>query len=120
MTIMKNKQPPLFQTYGFSMLLIASLMVGAALGLIFRQEATVFKPLGDIFLNLLFTLIIPLVFFSIASTVAGMTDLKRLGKILSVMVLIFVVTGLLASTLMIVAVMFFPPASGVKGWFRKK
>ncbi len=95
------------------MLLIASLIIGAILGLIFKEDAALFKPLGDVFLNLLFTVIVPLVFFSIASTVASMTNLKRLGKILSVMILIFVVTGIIASAIMIAAVILYPPAFGV-------
>jgi Na+/H+-dicarboxylate symporter len=94
------------------MLLIAALIAGAVLGLIFKKDAAMFKPLGDVFLNLLFTVIVPLVFFSIASTVASMTNLKRLGKILSVMILIFVVTGMIASAIMIAAVILYPPASG--------
>jgi len=110
---MKKTLPPFLKSYGFSLLLIASLIAGAGLGFLFKKEAVLFKPLGDIFLNLLFTAIVPLVFFSIASTVASMTDLKRLGKILSVMVLIFVSTGLIASAIMIMAVICYPPAAGI-------
>lgn len=94
------------------MLLIAALIAGAMLGLIFKKDAALFKPLGDVFLNLLFTVIVPLVFFSIASTVASMTNLKRLGKILSAMILIFIFTGIIASVVMMVAVIAYPPASG--------
>ncbi|MGL4364354.1 MAG: cation:dicarboxylate symporter family transporter, partial [Bacteroidales bacterium] len=46
------------------------------------KSAEVLKPLGDIFLNLLFTAVVPLVFFSIASAVSNITDGLRLGKIL--------------------------------------
>ncbi len=101
------------ESYGFSILLIISILIGAALGIALKQGAAALKPLGDIFLNLLFTVIVPLVFFSISATVASMTDLRRLGKILSVMVLIFVITGIIASVVMIVAVILFPPAVGV-------
>jgi Na+/H+-dicarboxylate symporter len=107
------KMPPFLKSYGFSMLLIASLLVGAGLGLVFKKDASMFKPLGDVFLHLLFTVIVPLVFFSISSTVAGMNNLKRLGRILSVMMMIFVITGIIASAVMMLAVIFFPPASGV-------
>ena len=110
---MKINLPPFLKSYGFSLLLIASLFAGAALGLIFKKDAVMFKPLGDVFLNLLFTAIVPLVFLSISSTVASITDLKRLGRILSVMVMIFVVTGLVASAVMIVAVILYPPAAGI-------
>ncbi len=110
---MKNYLPPFLKSYGFSILLIASIILGAIFGMIYQKEAVRLKPLGDIFLNLLFTVIVPLVFFSISSTVASMTNLKRLGKILSVMILIFVITGIMASAVMIAAVIFYPPASGV-------
>ncbi|MDD4356890.1 MAG: dicarboxylate/amino acid:cation symporter [Smithellaceae bacterium] len=110
---MKKKLPPFLESYGFSILLIISILIGAALVVALKQDAAALKPLGDIFLNLLFTVIVPLVFFSISATVASMTNLKRLGKILSVMVLIFVITGIIASVVMITAVILFPPAIGV-------
>lgn len=113
MISMKKKLPPFLESYGFSILLIISILIGAALGVALKQDAAALKPLGDIFLNLLFTVIVPLVFFSISATVASMTNLKRLGKILSVMVLIFVITGIIASVVMITAVILFPPAIGV-------
>lgn len=110
---MQAQRPPFLKSYGFSLLLIASIGVGAVLGVVCGAQAARLKPLGDIFLNLLFTVIVPLVFFSISSTVAGMADLRRLGKILAVMMLIFILTGLLASAVMIVAVVLYPPAAGV-------
>jgi Na+/H+-dicarboxylate symporter len=112
MKMMKKNLPPFLKSYGFSLLLIFSIILGALLGIVFKKDAAMFKPLGDFFLNLLFTVIVPLVFFSISSTVASMTNLKRLGKILSVMVLLFVGTGLIASVVMIVAVVLYPPAFG--------
>ncbi|MEE9910922.1 MAG: dicarboxylate/amino acid:cation symporter [Deltaproteobacteria bacterium] len=110
---MKKGLPPFLKAYGFSILLIASILIGAVIGVILKKDAAVLKPLGDIFLNLLFTVIVPLVFFSISATVASMADLQRLGRILFVMILIFVITGLIASMVMITAVIFFPPAAGV-------
>lgn len=106
----KNNIPSFLHSYRFSLLLIASIVLGAFLGLILKKDAALFKPLGDVFLNLLFTVIVPLVFFSISSTVAAMTNLRRLGKILLLMVLLFVATGLVASAVMIAAVVLYPPA----------
>lgn len=110
---MKINLPPFLKSYGFSILLVASVFVGALLGIVYQKDAVRLKPLGDLFLNLLFTVIVPLVFFSIASAVASMTHLGRLGKILLIMLAVFVVTGLIASAVMMVVVTFFPPASGV-------
>jgi len=111
--MMKIKIPPFLRSYGFSIVLVASILFGAVLGIVFKKDAALFKPLGDVFLNLLFTVIVPLVFFSISATVASMTDLRRLGKILGVMVIIFVATGLVASAVMLAAVLVFPPAAGI-------
>jgi Na+/H+-dicarboxylate symporter len=111
---MKIKLPAFFQAYGFSIILIISIIIGSFLGIIYKKDAVVFKPFGDIFLNLLFTAIIPLVFFSISSAVAGMTNIKRLGKIISAMLLVFIVTGLIASIVMTIGVGLYPPATGVK------
>src|SRR5690606_19736715 len=73
----------------------------------------VFKPLGDIFLNAMFTIVVPLVFVTITSAVSSMADMRRLGKILGSMLLVFVITGLIASIIMITTVNIFPPARGV-------
>ena len=101
------------KSYSFSLLLIFSIIVGSLLGLVFKGRCWFFKPFGDVFLNLLFTIVVPMVFFSISSAVAAMTNLKRLGKILTSMIVIFVVTGIIASALMVVAVKIFPPAKGI-------
>ena len=111
---MKIKLPPFLKSYGFSIILIISILIGAFLGVIYKKDAVIFKPFGDIFLNLLFTVIIPLVFFSISSAVAGMADIRRLGKIIAAMIFVFVITGLIASSVMVVGVQLYPPAAGVR------
>ncbi len=108
---MKNNS--FLKNYGFSLLLLASIFFGAFLGFLFKEKAVIFKPLGDIFLNLLFTAVVPLVFFSISSAIAGMQDAKRLVKIVGSMMLIFILTGIVASVVMIFAVKIYPLAQGV-------
>lgn len=78
------------------LLLIGGIVLGAIIGLVFGEKATVLKPLGDIFLNLMFTIVAPMVLVSISTAVGNMIDMKRLGKILTWTMLIFVVTGLFA------------------------
>ncbi|MCC6758059.1 MAG: dicarboxylate/amino acid:cation symporter [Candidatus Omnitrophica bacterium] len=107
------KQKSFLQNYGSSIVLLASIIAGALLGMILKEQAAVLKPLGDIFLNLLFTAVVPLVFFSISSAIAGMSDAKRLGKIVGWMMVMFILTGIISSIVMIVAVKFYPPAQGV-------
>jgi Na+/H+-dicarboxylate symporter len=94
-------------------MLIASLLIGSLLGIISGKNATVFKPFGDIFLNLLFVSVVPLIFFSITSAISGMRDLKRLGRIFIWMMLVFIATSIISSSLMLIAVKAYPPAYGV-------
>lgn len=102
------------RNYAFSIVLIIAITIGALLGMVLKDKAVVLKPFGDIFLNLLFTVVVPLVFFSISSAVANMSDMRRLGKIMGCMAVIFVVTGVIASVVMLVGVKLYPPAQGVK------
>lgn len=99
--------------YGFSLSLALALLVGSLLGCVLKTDAAVLKPFGDIFLNLLFTVVVPLVFFSIAAAVSGMTNPRRLGRILFWMMAVFIVTGVIASAVMLVSVTIFPPAADI-------
>ncbi len=109
---MDNKSS-LWQNYKFPIILLSSILVGSLIGLTLGEKATVLKPLGDIFLNIMFTIVVPLVFLTIASAVSSMVDMKRLGKIIGYMLLVFIITGIIASIVMITTVSIFPPAQGV-------
>jgi Na+/H+-dicarboxylate symporter len=109
-----SKSSVFLRSYAFSLLLILAIGIGSLLGIILKKETIIFKPFGDVFLNLLFTAIIPLVFFSIASAVAGMSNVRRLGKILASMLLVFIATGIVAAAIMVIAVQFYPPAAGIR------
>jgi len=105
-----KKKVNFLKHYSFSLILLISIAIGAGLGIVFQEKIAIIKPLGDIFLNLLFTAVVPVVFFSISSAVAEMSDLHRLGKIMGGMILIFVVTGIISASLMVSVVKVFPPA----------
>ena len=105
---------PFLKHYRLSLLLIAGILVGSLLGCVLGEKAGALKPLGDLFLHALFVTVVPLVFFSISSAVAAMMSTRRLLKVLGWMLAIFVLTGILSSVLMVVAVQVVPPAEGVK------
>lgn len=107
-----NSKPSFLKSYAFSILLLVSILIGSFLGFLLKDKAVILKPFGDIFLNLLFTVVVPLVFFSMASAVCDMADVGRLRKIFSYMIVIFVVTGIISALLMIVGVKIYPPALG--------
>lgn len=110
---MKKNKISIWQNYRFPLILLGSIILGSIIGLVIGEKATVLKPLGDIFLNLMFTIVVPLVFLTISSAVSAMVDMKRLGKIIGNMLLVFVITGMIASIIMITTVNIFPPAENV-------
>ncbi len=112
-------KPAFLKSYRFSIILIISIAIGSLIGLFMKERATALKPLGDIFLNFLFTIVVPLVFFTISSTVAKMTDMKRLGKIIGWMLVIFVVTGIIAAVIMLIGVKLYPPTQATQITFNQ-
>lgn len=97
----------------FTLILICGVGAGALLGHIIGPKAEALKPLGDVLLNLLFTAVVPLVFFSLAAAVAASSDLRRLGRIAGLMLVVFLITGIFSSCLMLCAVRVFDLASGL-------
>src|SRR5690606_12609972 len=86
--------------------------IGCVTGIALGERATVLKPLGQVFLNLLFTVVVPLAFFSISAAVAPMPSAARLGKVMGSMLFTFVVTGIVASIFMWAICRLVPPAAG--------
>ncbi|MCM3597799.1 dicarboxylate/amino acid:cation symporter [Metabacillus idriensis] len=101
------------KAYRFPLILLSSVFIGGIIGLVFGEKATLLKPFGDLFLNAMFTVVVPLVFFTIASSIANMGGTKRLGKIMGSMLGVFLFTGLIAALYMVVVVKIIPPAQGV-------
>ena len=99
-----SKWKLIWKQYRMTILLFLSIVIGTILGLLLKEDAKVLKPFGDIFLNLMFTIVVPLVFFTIASSVSSMIDLKRLGKLLGVMLGVFFITSLIAAIFMLFSV----------------
>ena len=82
--------------YKTTIILLVAIIVGAIVGILFQEKATKLQPLGDIFLNLLFVIIVPLIFLTITTSIAKMENPKRLGKIMVTIITVFVVTSLIA------------------------
>ena len=103
----------IWRSYRFPIILLTGIIIGSIIGLVFGERAKVLAPLGDLFINMMFTAVVPLVFLSISSAVGSMMNMKRLGRILGSMFAVFIVTGAIAAVLIIVVVKAFPPAQGV-------
>lgn len=86
----------LLSNYKSTIILLVSIIIGAIVGFIFKEKATVLSPLGDIFLNLLLVVIIPLIFLTITTSISKMKSPKRLGKIVGATFLVFIITSIIA------------------------
>ena len=101
-----------WKAYRFPIILLCAIAVGCVIGAVMGKDALVLKPLGDLFINAMFMVVVPLVFTTICSAVASMSSMERLGKVMRSLVVVFLITGALAAILMLVTVTIFPPAQG--------
>ena len=102
------------RNYAFLAVMLGSMILGAIVGWFFpvtesSAGATVLKPLGTVFINLMFCIVVPMVFSSIGGSVATMKSRKRAGKIMGTTVATFVITGAIAAVLMFFIMKIFPP-----------
>ena len=82
--------------YKSTIILIAAIIVGSIFGVIFQEKAAVVAPLGDVFLNLLLVIIVPLIFLNITTAITKMQSPKRMGKIIGVIVAVFLVMSFIS------------------------
>ena len=82
--------------YKQTLILLASIIIGAIAGIVFGEKVTVLAPFGDLFLNLLLVIIVALIFLTITTSIAKISQPKRLGKILGTTVLVFIIMSLVA------------------------
>lgn len=99
--------------YLFPFILLCSVILGSVCGSVMGTKAVVLKPFGDVFLNLMFTVVIPLIFFSISSAICAIGEAAQLWKVLSRMLVVFIFTGVIAAVFMLFVVKIYPPGLGV-------
>lgn len=93
----------IWSNYKQTIILILSIIIGAIVGLVFGEKASVISPLGDIFINLMFVVIVPLIFLTITTAIIKMESPKRLGKIMSRIVVAFVIMSVISALIGLVS-----------------
>ena len=112
-----------FKSYGFIIFMLLGIIGGCVVGAlnpvvkdasgeVISKGATVLEPLGTVFINLMFCVVVPMVFCSIASAIANMSSAKRAGKVMGVTVATFFVTAAIAAVIMYIVVRIIPITSG--------
>ena len=100
-SVMKN--------YAFLAILLGAMVLGCVVGAFAPKFAAAIKPLGTVFINMMFCVVVPLVFASISTSVACTKSRARAGKIMGTTVATFVVTGAIAAVIMFLILKVFPP-----------
>ena len=113
------KKSSFLKNYGLLLTMLAAIVAGCIVGAVWPNTydpdgnllsgASLLKPLGTLFINMMFCVVVPMVFASIAGAVANMGSRKRAGKIMGVTITTFVVTGAIAAVIMYVLMKLFPP-----------
>ncbi|EUJ28017.1 Dicarboxylate/amino acid:cation (Na+ or H+) symporter [Listeria floridensis FSL S10-1187] len=103
----------ILRNYAFTICLLLGIILGGLAGVIFGAKTEIVKPIGDIFLNLMFVVIVPLVFLSVSSAIANMKQMARLGKIIGTTFIVFFITAMLAAIIAFIGVKIFNPLHNV-------
>lgn len=112
-----------FKSYGFIIFMLLGIIGGCIVGAVYpvvkdasgevvSKGATVLEPLGTVFINLMFCVVVPMVFCSISSAIANMSSAKRAGKVMGITVATFLVTAAIAAVIMYIVVRIIPITSG--------
>lgn len=103
----------IWKNYKFPIILLLSIIIGCMIGIIFKEDSVVLKPLGNIFINMLYTIVVPLVFFTISSSISSIKNFKKLGKIFRVMFIVFIITSGIAALFMLIGVKIINPVGDI-------
>lgn len=103
----------IWKNYRFPLILLVSIIIGCIIGIIFGEDASVLKPFGTVFINMLYTIVVPLVFFTISSSISSIKSFKKLGKIFRVMFIVFIITSTIAAIFMLLGVKIFDPVGNI-------
>jgi len=90
--------------------LLPCVILGGIIGFFMGEDAQIFAPIGNIFINAVFTLVVPLIGTSIICAITSMKDTKRLGKVFKISLCVFFITSLFSSLVMTIIVAFIPAA----------
>ena len=100
------------KNYGFILSMLLGIAGGCIVGLVNPQLAGNLEPLGTLFTNMMFCVVVPMVFCSICSAIANMPIMGRAGKVMGVTIGTFFVTAGIASIIMYAVMRVFPVVTG--------
>ncbi|WP_256591426.1 cation:dicarboxylate symporter family transporter, partial [Pseudomonas sp. HMWF006] len=102
---------PLYKSLYFQV--IIAIIIGIALGHYYPQFGVAVKPLGDGFIKLIKMIIAPIIFCTVVSGIAGMQNMKSVGKTGGYALLYFEIVSTIALLVGLVVVNIVQPGNGM-------
>lgn len=101
------------KNYTFTLILLGGILLGGIAGILFGEATSVVKPIGDLFLNLMFVLIVPLVLLSVSSSIYNMRKSDMVGKVIGNILIVFLITAVVAAIVAYVFTLIYNPLEGI-------
>ncbi|MGN6616686.1 MAG: dicarboxylate/amino acid:cation symporter [Ilyomonas sp.] len=94
-------------------LVIVAIVIGIVIGYLWPSLGTQLKPLGDAFIRLIKMMIAPVIFCTIVTGIAGMQDLKKVGRVGIKAVVYFEVVSTFALLIGLISINILRPGAGM-------
>src|ERR1700676_4540632 len=108
---MDKTRKPLYKSP--SLQVIVAIVLGVLLGYFYPETGTAMKPLGDGFIKLIKMIIAPIIFCTVVVGIAGMEDMKKVGKTGGLALLYFEIVSSIALVVGLTIVNFVQPGAGM-------
>ena len=108
---MKAARKPLYKSLYLQV--ITAIVIGVLLGYFYPETGAAMKPLGDGFIKLIKMIIAPIIFCTVVVGIAGMEDMKKVGKTGGYALLYFEIVSSIALIVGLTIVNFVEPGSGM-------
>ncbi|HSV35017.1 MAG TPA: dicarboxylate/amino acid:cation symporter [Ramlibacter sp.] len=102
---------PFYQSLYFQV--ITAIVIGVLLGHFYPETGAAMKPLGDGFIKLIKMIIAPIIFCTVVVGIAGMEDMKKVGKTGGLALLYFEIVSTLALVIGLVIINLVKPGEGM-------
>ncbi|TIU89749.1 MAG: cation:dicarboxylase symporter family transporter, partial [Mesorhizobium sp.] len=92
---------------------LAAMVLGAAIGYLYPETGQSLKPLGDAFIKVIKMIIAPVIFLTIATGIAGMSDLQKVGRVAAKAMVYFLTFSTLAFVVGLIVANIVQPGAGL-------
>ncbi|WP_287176356.1 dicarboxylate/amino acid:cation symporter [Mesorhizobium sp.] len=104
------RKPHFARTY---VQVLAAIVLGAAIGYLYPETGQSLKPLGDAFIKVVKMIIAPVIFLTIATGIAGMSDLQKVGRVAAKAMVYFLTFSTLALVVGLIVANIVQPGAGL-------